>query len=313
MFALLSLVGIFFSYQIVGGLILLAAFGLELSSVNVNAYRWATMIGQLVFILIPTVVLAKLRFPNVKNVFRFGEFHVGQILLVIVAVFALQQLLQGYLVMQESVPVRFPPFIQDIVDKMKTMMEETYRMLTAADSIREFLFVVLVIAVTPAICEELMFRGLIQRTLEEDTVPSTVPTLRKESFGHHSITPTERGKGMVAAVVAGVIFGLYHLNPFTLIPLAALGVYFGFVVYRTQNIVPAMVAHFFNNFLACLAVYLKLDDDFLAIAPMEQPTREMLVLNFAVSAVVFIAATWYFVRMTKPRTSDIMPARLIEH
>lgn len=282
--------GIFFSYQIVGGLILLAAFGLDLAKVDVNAYRWATMLGQILFILIPTIILAKLRFPHVHNVFRFGQFHIGQILLVVVAVFALQQLLQGYLLMQDSVPVQFPPFIQDIIDKMKVLMEEMYRMLTAADSLPEFLFVVLVIAVTPAICEELMFRGLIQRTLEEQPQRSLDPTIHQSD-----------GRGMLAAVVAGIIFGVYHLNPFTLIPLAALGVFFGFVVYRTQNIVPAMVAHFFNNFLACLAVYLKLDDDFLAIAPTGEPTATMLATNFALNAVVFVAATWYFVHITRSR------------
>jgi hypothetical protein len=293
LFALLSLVGIFLSYQVVGGLLLLAAFGLELSNVNVNAYRWATMVGQVLFILVPTVILARLRFPRVENVFRFGKIHLGQILLVVIAVFALQQLLQGYLMVQESVPIQFPPFIQDIIDMMKTMMEEMYRMLTRADSLSEFLVVVIVIAVTPAICEELMFRGLIQRTLE-GTNPSSAPSL------HHGGSTGAR-RGMTAAISAGIIFGIYHMNPFTLIPLAALGVYFGFIVYRTQNIVPAMVAHFFNNFLACLAAYLKLDDDFLAIAPTEKPTATVLALNFSLSAIVFLAATWYFVRITKPQ------------
>ncbi len=299
LFAFLSLIGIFVSYQIVGGLILLAAFGLDISNVNINAYRWATMIGQLLFILGPTVVLAKLRFPNVENVFRFGKFHAGQIALVIVAVFALQQMLQGYMMMQESVPVQFPPFIQDFVDKMKTLMEEMYRQLTAAHSLPEFLFVVMVIAVTPAICEELMFRGLIQRTLEENPHQSTNP------FIHQSVLQDSHRRGMMAAIVAGIVFGVYHLNPFSLIPLAALGIFFGFVVYRTQNIIPAMVAHFFNNFLACLAVYLKLDDDFLAIAPTGQPTPAMLTLNFALSAVVFVAATWYFTRITRSRPGTL--------
>jgi membrane protease YdiL (CAAX protease family) len=285
LFALLSLAVVFFLYQIVGGLATFLLFGTNVTETNVDAVRWATMFAQFLFLLIPTVVLAKLRFPAAKNFFRFGRVKILEIFLVLIAVFTLQQLLQGYLMLQETVPVSLPPVVQDLVDQVKEMMEQMYRMLTSAHSIPEFLFVVLVIAATPAVCEELLFRGLIQRTLEASD--SDVSGSKKSQ------------RGLAAAIVAGIIFGMYHLNPFTLVPLAVLGVFFGIIVYRTQNIVTAMAAHFFNNFLACLAVYLELEDDFLAIAPTEPVTPEMLAANVAVSAVVFVAATYYLVRITK--------------
>jgi membrane protease YdiL (CAAX protease family) len=292
LFATLSLAGLFVSYQFIGGGLMLVLFGMNPGASNVVAYRWATMLGQIFFLLAPTVVLARLRFPNVKNVFRFGAFNVKEILLVLVAVFALQQLMQGYLTLQESVPISFPPVIQKLVDQVKEMMEEMYRMLTTAHSIPEFLFVVIVIAATPAVCEELLFRGLIQRTLEDADMKPSSSFQQKEN------------RGLIAAIVAGIIFALYHLNPFTLVPLAALGIFFGFVVYRTQNILTSMVAHFFNNFLACLAVYLNLDDSFIAIAPTSQPSTSFLIANFIICAVVFVATTYYLVRVTnRPTTS----------
>ncbi len=289
LFAILSLVVIFVLFQLVGGTLTLVFFGTDLTKGNVTAFRLATMIGQFLFILLPTLVLAKLRFPGVRNFFRFGGINPLEIFLVIVSVLTLQQLLQGYLLLQEMIPVHFPPFIQDVIDQVKEMMEQMYSLLTGARSIPEFIFVVTVIAVTPAICEELLFRGLIQRTLEDENATSS--GVRKRS-------------GLSAAVVAGVVFGLYHLNPFTLVPLVVLGVYFGFVVYRTQNIVSSIAAHFFNNFLACLAVYLNLRDDFLAVSPTVPPTPEVQAINYAVCAVVFVAATYYLVRVTeRPTTS----------
>lgn len=287
LFALLSLLAIFVLYQFVGGALTLVLFGINLEDEDVMGFRIATMVAQIVFLLGPTIVLARLRFPHVHNVFRFNGFRPSQILLTILAVFALQQLLQAYLLLQEAVPIEFPPFIRDVIDQLKEMMEQMYRVLATADSFGEFLFVVWVIAVTPAVCEELLFRGLIQRTLEEPTE------------GHAMSAAERRKRGLAAAVVGGVIFGLYHLNPFTLIPLAALGVYFGFVVYRTRNIATAIAAHFFNNFLACLAIYLHLDENFIAVSPTEQPTPSMIILNVVWSAVVFVAATSYLVRITR--------------
>jgi len=111
-------------------------------------------------------------------------------------------------------------------------------------------------------------------------------------------------KALTAAVVAGIVFGLYHLNPFAVIPLIALGVYFGFVVYITRNIVTAIVAHFINNFVACLALYLNFGEDFIAISPTETPDAGMLAANFILSAVVFVFTTYYLVRVTSRSTTS---------
>lgn len=286
LFALISLFAVFVLYQFVGGVLTLMLFGRSLAGESVTPFRIATMVAQILFILVPTILLAKLRFGNVREAFRLGRVRLSHTLLTVVAVFALQQLLQVYMLLQEAIPIELPPYLRDILQQLKEMMEEMYRTLTSAHSFGEFLFVVLVIAVTPAFCEELLFRGLIQRTIEEPP-PTTTVSARER-----------RQRGFVAAIIAGVIFGLYHLNPFTLVPLAALGVYFGFVVYRTQSIAPAIAAHFFNNFLACLAVYLNLDENFIAISPTQKPTAEMVAFNAAWSVVVFAAATFSLVRIT---------------
>jgi membrane protease YdiL (CAAX protease family) len=153
-------------------------------------------------------------------------------------------------------------------------MEEMYRVLVTASSPVEFLGVILIVALTPAVTEELLFRGLVQRNFEEGA------------------------GGLRGALIAGVTFGAYHLNPFSLLPLMALGAYFGFIVFRSENITLAMSAHFFNNFIACAAVYLHLDDNFLAIAPAARPGNTVIAMNFIVFALVFVASTLYFIHIT---------------
>jgi hypothetical protein len=90
-----------------------------------------------------------------------------------------------------------------------------------------FAFTLFTMAVTPAVCEELFFRGYIQRQAER-------------MFG-----------GWIGAVVfSGVVFGLYHVRPTQALPLSLLGVYLAYVTWRSGSLVPAILVHFANNGLA---------------------------------------------------------------
>lgn len=87
----------------------------------------------------------------------------------------------------------------------------------------EWIFMIVAIGVTPAICEEFLFRGYFQRTLER--------SLR---------TPT-------LYIVSGTIFALIHQNYFGLIQLTLVGIYLGFVYHRVGSILASSAAHFFYN------------------------------------------------------------------
>jgi membrane protease YdiL (CAAX protease family) len=89
-------------------------------------------------------------------------------------------------------------------------------------------FLLLTMALTPAVFEELLFRGYLQRQVE-------------------------RRLGWVASVVAvGLFFGLYHLRLTQVVPLALLGAYLGYVTWTTGSLYTAMLVHLLNNGLAVL-------------------------------------------------------------
>ena len=101
-------------------------------------------------------------------------------------------------------------------------------LLMGADLPTWFLFIA--VAITPAICEELMFRGYLQRQVE-------------------------RGLGLVWSIaLVGVLFGLYHLQLSKAIPLSALGIYLGFVVWATGSVWTGALVHLLNNGFAVLTV-----------------------------------------------------------
>lgn len=109
-------------------------------------------------------------------------------------------------------------------------MKELEALFTAS-SFPELLLLSFVIAITPAICEEIFFRGYVQRTFQR-------------AIGARSIW------------VAGVLFGLFHFQPVSLPTLALMGILLGYLYHRTQSLLPSMIAHFTNNFMVLLLLYL---------------------------------------------------------
>jgi hypothetical protein len=276
-FAVVSLVLVFVLYQVLGGAAVLL-FGGQPKEDTAGLFRWFTLLGQIIGILLPTLLLVRLRTPRVAWFLRIKLPAPIEILVVVVAVFALQQVLQGYLALQESIPL--PQGVREIVERVKDLFEETYRILVSAQSIPEFMFVVLIVAVVPALSEEFLFRGIVQRSMEV------------------------AAGGLRGAILAGVIFGAFHMNPFSLVPLIALGIFFGYLVYRSGNITLAVAAHFFNNFIACTASYLRLRDDFVALAPDRASSLGLIAVNTSFFGVVFLASLLYFIRLTNPAQHD---------
>src|SRR5436309_10217354 len=85
-FAVLSLAIIFFLYQIIAGSITVLLFGLKVSNNQVQLFRTATLIGQLLFILLPTILLVKFRGERVMQYFRLAVPDYKEIILTVVAV-----------------------------------------------------------------------------------------------------------------------------------------------------------------------------------------------------------------------------------
>jgi membrane protease YdiL (CAAX protease family) len=228
-FAFISLILLFVSYQLIGGGITLLIIDKEITSDNVMAARLATMFSQILFLLVPAVFLAKRQHGRIADVFRWRIPTFRETFLAVIGMLALMQIGEMYLFFQSKIPM--PEQIVPFIDAMKKAIEEAYKILIVAHSVPEMLFVVLVAAVTPALCEEMVFRGLIQKNF-------TIAYGNRKGF-----------------IVAGTIFALYHLNPFWLVPLIALGIYFSFLQYRSQTLLLPVFAHLINNASATIGVY----------------------------------------------------------
>ncbi len=120
------------------------------------------------------------------------------------------------------------------------------------------------IALVPAIFEEIMFRGYIQRALEK-------------SWGIWA-----------AIIVSSIMFGAYHLQPSNLLPLAFIGFVLAYVTYISDSLIPAMILHFLNN--GSQVVYGSMNPEFLAQASSSEIGMPwaMIIISVIVTPALFL-------------------------
>ena len=105
--------------------------------------------------------------------------------------------------------------------------------MTTFESTGSFLLGLLVIAVIPAIGEEIVFRGFIQRQLAAGL-----------------------GQPHLAIWISAILFSAIHLQFFGFVPRMLLGALFGYLYYWSGNITIPITAHFVNNASQVVVLYL---------------------------------------------------------
>lgn len=118
---------------------------------------------------------------------------------------------------------------------MKQREKESFEMLKvfiATTSIRDLLINILILALVPAVCEEMFFRGFLQKTL---------------SFRFSPIT---------ALLLSAFIFSLLHFQFYGFFSRFVLGCVLGYVFMLSDNVTPGILAHFAYNSLMVFVGYI---------------------------------------------------------
>ncbi len=268
--AFLGLIGGFFLYQIVGGLLTILIFGSNVEHASIIGLRLMTMAGQILFILLPALLFAKWVYHDITKIIRFRLAPFNEILLFVLGIIILTPLLQYYIAIQTfaidhlAQSYSLINSLKILLDKLNSFVDKTYINLLTAHSVFEGILVIIVVSIVPAICEEVMFRGYIQRSFEFKMKP------------------------VWAALLTAIFFGLYHFNPYGLIPLIGLGFYFGYAAIKSDSIVVPMSLHFLNNFVAIILFFIYGNKDILNTHPSQVGSLESSIIMFFILLVLFI-------------------------
>ncbi len=138
-----------------------------------------------------------------------------------------RQAVAAVLLMAGGTPIAwFIAWIQGFFIPVPVELLEALRDFLITDDPVRILWLLFLVAVTPAICEEVVFRGVLLSGSARRFSPAGV------------------------ILFNGAVFGLFHLTPqtaFRFLPTAWLGVLLAYVAWRTRSIWLPMGMHFLNN------------------------------------------------------------------
>jgi uncharacterized protein len=276
LFAFILLGVVFFAYQVIGGVIAYLLFGMTPKGGAIQGMRLVTLLSQVAFLMLPALLAVRAYRGGVRAALRLRSAPLRQALPVLISMPALAVVMDGYVTLQDAaLRTLLPSFAISLLEKFGELIDGVYRTLLGMHSPLEFAWVWLVVAATPAICEEVLFRGAVQDLL--GGAMSRRWTL----------------------VLTGVIFAAFHLNPVSFVPLAALGIYFAFLVDRSGSLLLPMIAHVTNNTIAVISLYFFRSDTILPAAGHGDAVTAGTVAGVAAGGAVFAACLIWFLRETR--------------
>ena len=135
--------------------------------------------------------------------------------------------------------------LEQIFKPLEEMLEALTGFLASGEGIQRVV-ILLSVAGLPAIFEELSFRGVLQPLLIKAT-----------------------GSAFWGIAITAVVFSAIHFQFYGFLPRVLLGALFGWLAHRSGSLVPGMAAHFVNNAMAAITLWItgSMTEDIVELTP----------------------------------------------
>lgn len=165
--------------------------------------------------------------------------------------------------------LHLPYFLRELENSMIALEQQANNItetMLSVSTIWGLIANIVVIALAAAICEELFFRGGVQRILAG-------------AFNYH-----------IAVWLTAILFSAIHLQFGGFIPRLILGVSFGYIAIWSRSLYPSIIAHFINNGIAVLSFFLSYNNI------IDIPTENFGTYTGIVSLIISGTVLVYFKR-----------------
>lgn len=193
------------------------------SSLSINIMKFVQFFNALGTFITPILIYGYIIDFN----FNFKTSVNRQSALIVIAIMILVTPLVSFL-LEWNTLINFPEWIL----KYEMNSEEIILAFLNMNTYWDLLFNIIVMAIIPAFGEELLFRGLLQKSL-----------FKKIGEIHISI------------FITALLFSAIHLHLDGLLPRFFLGIILGYLFYWSQSLWIPIIAHFINNAMAIIFSY----------------------------------------------------------
>jgi len=222
--------------------------------------RWLVFVNQFFTFLLPGLLFGFILFKT--NWARFFNLHksprIRNVLIGMAAMAVATPLIYYTVWLNQQIPM------PDLLSEMEESSANIISQLLTMDTIWVLLINILLIGVLPAVGEELVFRGIIQKKFEQAT-----------------------GRGGLAVWLSAFLFSALHLQFEGFIPRLILGAILGYLYLYTKNLWVPILGHLFNNGAQVVIEYVRPGEfDLAQTEAVEQPPFWWLLVGIA--GVVFL-------------------------
>ncbi len=196
-----------------------------------QALRMVQLVSTIFIFFLPAVITAGIMSARPARFLGFNKFFSSKQILMVIAIMLVSLPIVGALSeINKIIPIPLS------WEKLFKGLEETYTKQAMAMSkingFGDYIFALVVMALGPAILEEMFFRGGVQNLLTR--------WIRKPWW---------------AIIITSIIFSAIHASYYGFLPRVALGIVLGLIYYYSSNLWLAVLAHFFNNALIVTTIY----------------------------------------------------------
>lgn len=252
MFSMFVVIVSFLAFLILSLVAAIPFFGLDsmLSMPNINdlnnpeslmILKYFQVVQSIGVFIVPPFILAWLFHGKITEYLYLNRtVNFESVLLVLVLSFAASPFIN--FIGEINANMQFPEWLSGVENWMKNAEENAAELTEAflkVETTGGLLFNIFMIAFLPAIGEELLFRGVIQRIFTNWTK------------SHHW-----------GVWISAILFSALHMQFYGFIPRMLLGVLFGYLLVWSGSMWLPIIAHFINNGVAVVVMFL-IDKDLL--------------------------------------------------
>jgi uncharacterized protein len=218
--------------------------------------------------VLPPFIYARIRSKSPANYLDFRKPKPWFLLLLAVLIMlSANSLIEWAIYVNQQ--MKLPAVFSKIENWMKYKEIEAdllTKQLLVMNSMGGLMLNLLVIAVIPALGEELIFRGCIQK-----------------------IFSTWTNNAHAGIWIAAIIFSAIHFQFYGFIPRMLLGALFGYLFYLSKSIWVPVLAHFFNNAIAVISAYVlqQQGKNLMNLTKAEYQPGYLVVLSVIFTALFF--------------------------
>jgi membrane protease YdiL (CAAX protease family) len=242
----------------------------EGDSSNVEMLRLLQIVSSFGMFVVAAFIFAKIQSSDWLTYLNLKKFNLVLAILTLLIILSFSPLLEFSNEMNKNMVL--PKFLNELEAWMKlkeAQMAEMTKQLLVMKSIPVLLINLLMLAIIPAVGEEFIFRGCLQKI-----------------FGRWI------GNYHIAIWITAIIFSAIHFQFYGFMPRMLLGALFGYLLVWSGSLWLPILAHFMNNGVAVVTAYVfqqqgKPLELMYESDPASQP---VFIASIAVMAVLL----WYF-------------------